>query len=292
LRGKRSNPADSPRRVQVQAPSVVVTLAPFTKATQKKLLATKRTDGFVSTYGAETFECRVSPGSVDTLCQLLDAIERAVPTFGGELRSGQDGLVFVFDGQSVSFRISEQYTTRALLVPGKKYASWERPEVVYDFTGKFTLEILGYFEGRKKWADGKRQKLTEVLTDFMEGLVAAATAIKRRRLEIEERDRRWREESERRAELERRQRDLQDFRTKLIAEAKAAQDHVLLMEYVDRIKSEMQDFVGPLPETTVQWLSTASALAASEAPLTLRTRRLAKGVVLDYGTGSFGRPVA
>jgi hypothetical protein len=292
LRGKRSNPADSPRKVEVQATGAGMTLSPFTKATQKKLLATKRSDGLIGTYDAETFECRVSHGSIDTLSQLLDAIERAVPTFGGALKPGEKALDFVFEEQAVSFRITEQYTTRTVEVPKKKYDYWQRPEVVYDFTGKFTLEIQGYFEGRKKWADGKRQKLTEVLTDFMEGLVAAAKSIKRIRLEREEQHRRWQEESERRAELERRQRDLQDFRTKLIAEAKAAQDHVLLVEYVDRVRSEIQNIVGPLPEPTVQWLSTASALAGSEAPLVLRTRRLAKGVVRDYGTGSFGRPVA
>jgi hypothetical protein len=292
LRGKRSSQTDSARKVEVQALGVGSTLAPFTKATQKKLLATKRTDGSISTYDAETFECRVSRGSVDTLCQFLDAIERAVPTFGGELKPGQKGLDFVFDGQAVSFRIAEQYTTRTLVVPGKKYASWERPEVVFNFTGKFTLEIHGYFEGRKKWADGKRQKLTEVLADFLEGLVTAAKSIKQIRLNREEEHRRWQEESERRAELERRQRDLQDFQTKLIAEAQATHDHVLLMEYVDRIKRELQDFVGPLQESTLQWLSTASALAAREGPLVLRARRLAMGVVRDYGTGSFGRPVA
>lgn len=290
LRGKRSSETDSARKVEVQALGVGSTLAPFTKATQKKLLATKRTDGSISTYDAETFECRVSRDSVDALCRLLDAIERAAPTFGGVFKPGEKALDFVFDDQAVSFRITEQYTTRTVEVPKKKHDYWQRPEVIYDFTGKFTLEIQGYFEGRKKWADGKRQKLTEVLTDFMEGLVAAAKSIKRIRLKREEDHRRWQEESARRAELERRQRDLQDFRTKLIAEAQAAQDHLLLMEYVDRIKSEMQDFVGPLPESTVQWLSTASALAASEAPLTLRTRRLAKGVVRDYGSGSFGRP--
>lgn len=291
LRGKRSNPADSPRKVEVQATGASEMLAPFTKATQKKLLATKRSDGLIGTYDAETFECRVSHGSIETLCQLLDAIERAVPTFGGALKPGEKALDFVFDGQAVSFRIAEQYTTRTLEAPKKKQDYWARPEVVYDFTGKFTLEIQGYFEGRKKWADGKRQRLTEVLTDFVEGLVAAAKSIKRIRLERDEEHRRWQEESARRAELERRQRDLQEFRTKLIAEAKAAQDHVLLMEYVDRVKREMQDFVGPLPESTVQWLSTASALAASEAPLALRARRLTKGAVRDYGTGSFGRLV-
>jgi len=291
LRGKRSAPADSTRKVEVQAPGVGL-LAPFTRATQKKLLAAKRTDGFISTYDAETFECRVSRASIDILCQLLDAIERAAPTFDGELKPGEKGLDFVFDGQAVSFRIAEQSTTSTLVVPGKKYDYWERPEVVYNFTGKFTLEIHGYFEGRKKWADGKRQRLTEVLTDFLEGLVAAAKSIKKRRLDMEEEHRRWQEEAARRAELERQQRDRQDFRTKLVEEAQATHDHVLLMEYVDRINRELQDFVGPLPESTVQWLATASELAAREGPLALRARRLIKGVVEDYGTGSFGRQVA
>jgi hypothetical protein len=278
-------------KVEVK-PAVSVGLAPFTMATQKKLLATEHTQASISTYDADIFECRVSRASIETLCQFLDAIERGVPRFGGELKPGQKGLDFVFDEQAVSFRITEQFTTSTLLVPGKKYASWERPEVVHNYTGKFTLEIHGYFEGRKKWADGKRQKLTEVLTECLDGLVAAAKAVKRRRIESEEQSRRWREESERRAELERRQRDRLDFQTKLLAEARATHDHVLLVEYVDRMKDELQSFVGPLPESTMQWLSTAASLAAWEGPLTLRKRLLAMGVARDYGSGSFGKLVA
>lgn len=51
-------------------------------------------------------------------------------------------------------------------------------------------------------------------------------------------------------------------------------------------------FVGPLPESTRQWLATAELLADAADPVLQRVQCLASGIKMDYYSGSFGRPVA
>lgn len=279
-------------KVVVEPPALDRKLARYAEATKKKLHSVKHASPMVSVSGIDAFDCRVSKGAIEEACQLLDAIEKAAPSFGGELKPGSKALEFVYQEQAVAFRLHEQYTTAELLLPGREYASWERPEVVHTFTGKFTLEITGYFEGRKKWTDGKRQRLTDVLADFMEGLVEGAKALKQRRIEMEAQQQRWREEAEHRAEKERREKDLADFRSKLLNEVQARREHELLSAYVNELREALSQFVGPLPESAVQWLKTAEVWASAQDPLVLRTRRLTSGLRTDYYTGSFGRPVA
>jgi hypothetical protein len=289
----RKRPASAePQKIVLEAPSPSHHLAPFAKATKQQLLSGKPAYELVHLHKTDLFDCQVSRGAIDEACQLLDAVEKAAPVYALTLVPGEKTLEFVYDGQAVPFRLSEQFTTAQEPVPGKQYASWERPPLVYHFTGKFTLELSGYFEGRKKWADGKRQRLADVLVDFMEGLVFAAKALKQRRLEIEDRDRQWREEAERRAERERREKDLLDFRSKLLAEIQAQQQHAELKEYVESLQRELSKFVGPLPESTRQWLATAELWADGADPVLQRVRRLASGIKMDYYSGSFGKPVA
>ena len=287
---KRPTPAEQ-GRIVLEVPSPLHQLAPFAKATKQQLLSLKHSGELVHANKKDLYDCRVSRGAIEEACQLLDAIEKAAPSYSVSLKPGDKTLEFVHEGQGVPFRLLEQYTTSQEPVPGKQYASWERPPLVYHFTGKFTLELSGYFEGRKKWADGKRQRLADVLVDFLEGLVFAAKALKQRRIEIEARDRQWREEAERRAERERREKDLVDFRTKLLTEAQAQRQHAELKEYVEVLKRELGMFVGPLPESTRQWLTRAEFWADATEPVLQRVRRLTSGITTDYYGGSFGRPV-
>ncbi|MFW2357777.1 hypothetical protein [Hydrogenophaga sp.] len=288
----RKRPASAePQKIVLEAPSPSHQLAPFAKATKQQLVSGKPTHELVHLHKKDLFDCQVSRGAIEEACQLLDAIEKAAPGYALTLVPGEKTLEFVHDGQAVAFRLSEQFTTSQEPLPGKQYASWERPPLVYHFTGKFTLELSGYFEGRKKWADGKRQRLADVLVDFMEGLVFAAKALKQRKIEFEERDRQWREEAERRAERERREKDLLDFRNKLLAEIQAQQQHAELKEYVESLQRELSTFVGPLPESTRQWLATAELWAHAADPVLQRMRLLASGIKMDYYSGSFGRPV-
>lgn len=266
-------------------------LSQYAERTRQHLHGLKTSSPVLSTSHKSQFDCRVSTAAIDVACQLLDALERVAPAFGGEFKPGEKSVEFVYQSQAVVFRLTEQYTTVEQYVPGKEYASWERPDVSYAFTGKFTLEITGYFEGRKKWADGKRQRLTDVLGECMQGLVDAAKALKQRRLDIEEQQRRWRVEAELRAERERRQKDLLDFRSKLLAEAQTRREQELLRGYIEELREHLSQFIGPLPQSSLQWLNTAGLLASAEDPLKVRKRRLTSGLQTGYYTGSFGSSV-
>lgn len=279
-------------RVKVELSSNGSRLCQLAQATKTRLLGLKSSGELVLASGPEYFSCRVSRSSVDQACLILDAIERAAPHFEGELKPGKDSLEFFHQNQSVVFRLTEQYTTAEVRLPGKRYETWERPDIVYSFSGKFTLEILSYFGGRKKWADGKRQRLADLLNDFMLGLVEAALAIRQQKIESEERQRRWREEAERRAERERRERDLLDFRSKLLQEIAARQERDTLRKYLIELRLELSTFIGPLPESALQWLATADAVASTQDPLFARLRRLTSGLPSGYYSSSFGKPVA
>lgn len=288
---RAKQPGDIPQKVTVLPSSDGRPLAPFTSATKKALLGFKSKADFLHAAGKDMFDCRVSRAAVDEACQLLDAIERAVASYGGALQSGEKSLEFELEGQRVAFRLVEQFTTTQEPEPGKKYASWERPPLVYHFSGRFSLEVLGYFEGRKKWSDGKQQRLADVLPEFMDGLVHAALAMRQRRLEQEEQARKWREEAERRAALERQAKDRADFRLKLLQEAQAQHEYETLVAYVADLRQRLDSFVGPLPEATTQWLRMVDKWAGEPDVLSKRTRRLASGIKTDFYTGTFGKPL-
>lgn len=266
-------------------------LSQYAERTRQHLRGLKTSSPVLRTSDKNQFDCRVSRAAIDAACQLLDALEGVAPAFGGEFKPGEKSVEFVYQSQAVAFRLTEQCTTVEQYVPGKKYATWERPDVSYTFSGKFTLEITGYFEGRKKWSDGKRQRLTDVLGEFMQGLVEAAKSLKQRRLSMEEQQQRWRVEAELRAERERREKDLLEFRSKLLAEAHARREHALLRAYLDELREQLSQFVGPLPLSSLQWLNTAGLLASAEDPLKVRKRRLTSGLQTGYYTGSFGSSV-
>ncbi len=285
----RKVPAADRAKIALQPPSPDVRLAPLAAATRKKLLSIKQADGLIEPREKDAFACRVSKGGIEEACRLLDALEKAAPQYGGMFAPGKEAVEFLHDGQAITLRLLEQYTTTQEPVPGRTYAAWERPPVEYHFTGKFALEILDYFEGRKRWTDGKRQRLCEVLVDVMEGLVIAAQAVKQRRLDMEEQRRRWDEEAKRRAERERLVKDRNDFRTKLLAEAQAEREHQALLEYLASLHDWLDQFVGPLPESSARWLSMARRWARAPTPVRKRVARLTSGVGQDYYSGTFGK---
>lgn len=287
---QQSGCRDSLPEVLVQPPPPVKT--PFADATRKYLLSLKQVDGLLQTSGAHCFSCRVSRTGINSACELLSSVERMAPQYGARFVARDKALAFEFEDQQIEFRLLEQYTTTEEPVPGRRYESWQRPPVRHLFSGMFTLEILGYFEGQKKWADGKRQKLMEVLPSFMEGLVFAAQQTKQRRLDMEVQRRRWEDEARRRADIERRQRELEAFRTKLLAELEAQRENTELTHYLDALDADLKNFVGPLSKQASEWLATARMVAAVVEPRMQRLRLLTAGNVTPQYSDTYGLTVA
>lgn len=289
----------TPKRLPTDPPLPVVTPQPelpveqlgrFTAATRKKLLAMKPNDsGFLYCSNPDLFDCRLSAGTLDKAISLLDAIEKALPQVGAKLARGDKCLEFEHDGQRVSFRLFEQHSRAEAAVQDPLYKSWGGTEYVYTFTGKLSLEITSYFDGRKKWGDGARESLRDKLGSFVQGLVDAARALKKRAQEMEAQRLRWAEEARVREEREREQRALEDFRQKLLAEARASNESQLMLAYVLRIQERLEESNTPLEKHAQEWLQRAQRIAEQTNPELRRVQLLAAAGEPDPYSGYFGR---
>lgn len=153
-------------QLYVAVPIVVSaeTLPPFTKATADKLAKTKaNSQGFKYCSGANVFDCSFGQESQQKVIDLLNAIEGALPGVGAKLVKGKDDhkLSVEFAGQLVQFKLSELTTRTEVVVYDRYYKGDVSKDYIYNFTGQFALAIDGYFDGRKRWTDGKRESLKE-----------------------------------------------------------------------------------------------------------------------------------
>lgn len=295
-RFRASEPA---QKLRVDLPSVAVVVptaklpeqfGPYTAATRKRLLKDKPDAyGFVGSAGPAFFECRLSAGAVESACQILYAIEGALPSVGAKLVKGEQCLQVEHDGERVHFKLVEQYTRQQHVVSDKYYKGWDGKEYVYTFTGKFSLEIEGDFSGRKRWTDGKTASLTEKLGDFVHGLVEAAAATRRHAIAREAEHRRWEEEARRREEIQRDLRAVEDFKLKLLAEAAAFRESQLISAYLERVHEQLADDRNALAQPAKDWLDLAQRIASKVDPTTRRVERLKSGIASSsHGGGYFG----
>jgi hypothetical protein len=120
-------------------------------------------------------------------------------------------LTVSVDGEAVAVRMQETVDSEShKLTPAEQKQPWMAPKWDYKPTGRLRLSIdnLPYSSHvRATWADGKIQILENCIGDFIVGVKVAGAAIKKSRLEHEERERRWEEERRQREERERRARE-------------------------------------------------------------------------------------
>jgi hypothetical protein len=145
------------------------------------------------------------------------------------------------------------------------------PKWDYEPTGVLSLQIDSWAaQGiRKKWNDGKSKGVEDHLTAFLINLVTIADLEKKRRLEIEERKKRWQEELKAREALERRrqeeQKRLQDLENQALRWAKAIQLRAFIAE------DEQKSGEGGLPpeerERLKRWMEWAREHADRIDPL-------------------------
>lgn len=282
--------ADTPTiSVDVQPTQSPEQLSPFTAATRRKLLKTKPdVYGFVGCAEPGLFDCRIGAGEIELVCHLLDAIEKALPQVNVKLVKGKERLEVEHEGQSLTFKLVEQCTRTEYVVRDKHYKGWEGKDYVYTFPGTFSLEINGYFEGRKRWADGKRASLSQKLGDFVLGLVAAAQALKQRAIEHEVQRRRFAEDARLREEREQERRSIEDFRQKLLAEATASRESEMILAYLQRVQAQLGDTANGLGPHAKDWLDLAHRLAGHLDPTPRRARSLVSGAVPGPYSGRFG----
>lgn len=179
----------------------------------------------------------------------------------------------VVDGENVELALSERYASiphTPTTADIRDYRSYGRPIPEHDQvrSGHLQLSITNaaYLGVRQKWADGKRQRLEDILTSFVDGIERAATALKQLRIEREERARRWAEEEKRREERERleaidRVRGA-TFREQATAHQQARELHA----YIEAVKSRLAR--GSERDAQVlEWITWAENYVAQKDPL-------------------------
>lgn len=281
--------ADEFPELKVKVRAAPEELAPFAAATQAHLLKAKATSGPVYCRGPSVFNCTVSAGQVQRAVSLLDAIERALPEVGATVVRGKDNspLHVEVEGEKVLFSLAEKYSRSSFIPESERKSSYPRYDYEYHFSGDLRVTIDGYFDGRKSWSDGVRERLNTKLDEVVLGFVAAGRAMRKRREEREAQHRKWEEEARIRAEEESRQRKLRAFRSHFAHEAAAWFQHRQAVAYLEHLRNCAAGDEA-LPGPSVRWLEIAEACVASLDPLPTRLQLLRKGYEPEEWGAPFG----
>lgn len=187
---------------------------------------------------ARPLEVRVSPETHERAFRILDAIIRALSASGHKVQPTESYEVrshVVIDGEKIQFRIKEGLR-RAARHPEDTLASYFRPSGEL----RFLLWYEEPYKHQQEWRDDKRGRLDARLNEIFAGFFQAAAERKRVRAEwveaqrrqVEEQQRAWTREEERRREQER----IKLFRTA----AHDWEEARLLRAYVDELETRAQ----------------------------------------------------
>lgn len=240
---------------------------------------------------ADCLDIRVERASRRRALKIMDTVIKAFEKRCFPVRiskANEDPKTIITVGEvELPIEIEEKYE-RIELPPtesdlrSKRLYGWE-PHKRYDYegTGNLALRInpgrwisLGV---RKTWADGKTQRVEELLNQFVVGLVRVAEAKKQRDRERKE-ERKRREEKRRLAEMRRRRlREEQERREELKRQASVWAEHGRMREYVSALRKEAER-EGPLPAYSPLrlWIEWAQSYLEKTDPLR-QPRDLAPG---------------
>lgn len=173
----------------------------------------------------------------------------------------------------MTFKLYEKYTSSFEVLKDPKF-SWN-DKVIYSYamTGELKVQIEGNYEGRKSWADGKRECLEQKLGQFVHGLVVGTESIRERREHLARQQIVWAEEARVREEIERQRRADEAFTTQLLKEAGAWRDFELGSGYLNMIRSRLGE-MGYLTMSAQAWLQKAELLLSQIDPSTPRIHQL------------------
>lgn len=123
--------------------------------------------------------------------------------------------------------------------PAPERPAWQYAPKAYDYmpTGRLTIRFQHQYLGvRQSWSDGKKQRVEDCLNDVMVGLVTAAEALTRQRLEREAAHREFLAEQERRRLAEQRRQEEAGRVRALDATLIAWRKSTLAREYADAMR--------------------------------------------------------
>lgn len=209
---------------------------PIIERTVAKLRKTKPAAGsiLVSVEGPGIVRALVGPDSIDRFEQVLNRVVAAAATLGIEFGRGDKGAVFLCDGETIGFSVSEITRREKHVLTEKEKTEqeeWERkrqrywskrsaprgwddnddfvpvfpprfPEWDYHPTGQLSFELDQHYfwdaSPRRSFRDAKVQRLELIAGDIAVGAAVYAAALKADRLRREEEARRREDEQQRR----------------------------------------------------------------------------------------------
>jgi hypothetical protein len=205
----------------------------------------KKTDDFLN-IDIEPFTIRASLPQAERVLGLLSYILESASRENWEIKKDGDAWRLFACGETVKIAVTEvtrkvpHIPTAAEIREAQKYSWHTIPQFDSEPSGDLKLSILNasYLGIRLNWADGKKQRLEEVLPSFIEGISIAGAALRSRRIERAE----WERQAEVRRQEDARRRRLDEIQKTRLADLKQqARQHneaELLRAYVDQVKQK------------------------------------------------------
>ena len=225
-------------------------------------------------------DIRVYQASLDRALRIMDALVKGLEARGYQVEVDDDepkhSTSAILLDERVFFFLEEKTKradhepTAAEKLEAKRW-NWERwPKHDFLPSGALRLRIVDtdYLRVRTVWSDGESQRIEDCLNDFIVGLLKAAEAIKRRRVEHAKAEKRRREEAILQAELDQLRWLEEARRRELDRQADASEKARRIRAYVDRAR---EAGLVCLPDTVKidslqQWLDWATRYANAVDP--------------------------
>ena len=182
---------------------------PLVRYTRQVLEKDKPDDyGMLSwSWNQRCMNVRVSKTSLHRALRIMDALLKALEARGYSAEVSKDGSMATYiliGDEKVKVRLSEKVnrSERELTAAEKKKPVHNiSNRWVYSPSGKLTFEIDEYCGAcQKKWTDKAQTPLEDQLNEVLAGLILVGEALRLRRIEHEEEQRRQREQERRRME--------------------------------------------------------------------------------------------
>jgi hypothetical protein len=215
----------------------------------------------------------VDESSVHRALRLLDALLKQAEPLGfsaGVEGAGRKKKSYLeIEGVRVHFRMTEKLRREERELKGRE-RSWLSRKWDYFPTGRLRIELIhAHGGGRKRWSDGKRQRLEDMLASVFKGMYEAACAKKKWHEELE-RKQRERQAAERRRREEQEGREAEKARrNKLEMQAERWRQSQTLSAYLDQVERQVARRTLSLQEQPAYdaWMSWARAHARRLDPL-------------------------
>ena len=192
---------------------------------------------------------RVSAELKDRALRILETLIGGIESSGYGFKKGRDEYrefyYLCVENEGISFSLSEGTHRRDHKLTAEDRQniragrSWLIKKYEYTPTGELSLKITNEILSpiHKSWSDGKRQRLENMLSDFIRGIILASYIIKIERKKEEEAKKKREEEHRRWQEEEWRLRQEQIQIEKLIKDAQQWNVYMLVRKYIKAIEN-------------------------------------------------------